>query len=69
MPEVIEAFRVTGEDCFAVRVVVSQMPELEAAIDALAKFGAVSTSVVLANYPQKAILAPKYSDNKVKPGE
>ena len=69
MPEVIEAFRVTGEDCFAVRVVVSQMPELEAAIDALAKFGAVSTSVVLANYPQKAIFAPKYSDNKVKPGE
>jgi Lrp/AsnC family transcriptional regulator, leucine-responsive regulatory protein len=59
MPEVIEAYRITGEDCFAVRVVVTQMPQLEAAIDALAKLGAVSTSVVLASYPPKVIRAPE----------
>ena len=58
MPEVIEAHRVTGEDCFVVRVVVSQMPQLEQAIDSLAKFGAVSTSVVLASYKPKAVRMP-----------
>ena len=55
MPEVIEAYRITGEDCFVVRVVVTQMPQLEAAIDALAKLGSVSTSVILASYPPKVI--------------
>jgi Lrp/AsnC family leucine-responsive transcriptional regulator len=55
MPEVIEAHRITGEDCFVVRVVVEEMTQLEAAIDALARFGPVTTSVVLASYPAKAI--------------
>ncbi|WP_429341714.1 Lrp/AsnC family transcriptional regulator [Paraburkholderia sp. GAS42] len=55
MPEVIEAHRITGEDCFIVRIVVEEMTQLEAAIDALARFGPVTTSVVLASYPPKAI--------------
>ena len=58
MPEVIEAHRITGEDCFLVRVVVAQMPQLKTAIDALAKFGAVSTAVVLTSYPPKTVRAP-----------
>lgn len=53
--EVIEAHRITGEDCFVVRVVVAHMTQLEATIDALAKFGPVTTSIVLASYPQKKI--------------
>ena len=56
MPEIVEAHRITGEDCFIVRVVVEEMAQLEAAIDALAKFGPVTTSVVLATYPVKPIL-------------
>lgn len=59
MPEVIDTHRITGDDCFIVRVVVQQMAQLEAVIDALAKFGPVTTSIVLANYPQKGIGAPK----------
>lgn len=55
MPEVVEADRITGEDCFVVRVVVQQMPQLEQAIDSLARFGAITTSVVLASYPPKVI--------------
>jgi Lrp/AsnC family transcriptional regulator, leucine-responsive regulatory protein len=55
MPEVIEAHRITGEDCFVVRIVVEEMTQLEAAIDALARFGPVTTSVVLASYPPKTI--------------
>jgi len=57
MPEVIDADRITGEDCFIVRVVVEEMAQLEAAIDALARFGAVTTSVILASYPSKPIVA------------
>lgn len=59
MPEIVEAHRITGEDCFVVRIVVEEMAQLEIAIDALAKFGPVTTSVVLASYPPKAILGPK----------
>ncbi|PTB19839.1 AsnC family transcriptional regulator [Trinickia symbiotica] len=54
-PEIIEAHRITGEDCFIVRVVVQRMNQLEAVIDALARFGPVKTSIVLASYPHKAI--------------
>ena len=56
MPEIVEAHRITGEDCFIVRMVVEEMAQLETAIDALARFGPVTTSVVLASYPPKAIL-------------
>jgi Lrp/AsnC family leucine-responsive transcriptional regulator len=58
MPEVIEADRITGEDCFVVRVVVEQMSQLEHAIDSLAKFGAATTAVVLASYPPKVVRSP-----------
>lgn len=55
IPEIVEAHRITGEDCFVVRVVVEHMTQLEATIDALAKYGPVTTSVVLASYPPKEI--------------
>lgn len=58
MPEIIEAHRITGEDCFMVRIVVEEMVQLERAIDALAGFGPVTTSVVLASYPPKPIDGP-----------
>lgn len=51
----LEAHRVTGEDCIIVRIVVEEMAQLELAIDALARFGVVTPSVVLASYPPKAI--------------
>lgn len=57
MPEIIEAHRITGEDCFLVRIVVEEMSQLESAIDALARFGPVTTSIVLASYPPKIIRA------------
>ncbi len=58
LPEVIEAHRITGEDCFVVRVVAEDLAKLESVIDTLAKFGPVSTGVVLASYPPKPIHAP-----------
>lgn len=55
MPQVIEVHRVTGEDCFVIRVIVPAPSELEAIVDALARFGAVTTSVILRSEPSKAI--------------
>lgn len=63
MPEIVEAHRISGEDCFTVRIVVGEMAELEAAIDALASFGPVTTSVVLASYPPKAIAQAEAESN------
>ena len=58
IPEILEAHRITGDDCFIVKATVAHMPRLEAVIDALAKFGSVTTSLVLASYKPKPIVAP-----------
>jgi len=47
MPEVIEVLRLTGEDCFLLKVIVPSPTGLESIVDALGRFGAVTTSVVL----------------------
>jgi len=55
IPEVIEADRITGEDCFIVRCVFSQPTDLEAIVDALAVHGSVTTSLVLSNAVRKQV--------------
>ena len=59
MPEILEAHRITGEDCFIVKATFARMPALEAVVDGLAKFGSVTTSLVLASYKPKPLLAPR----------
>ncbi len=58
IPGILEAHRITGEDCFIVKATFAHMPELETAIDALAKFGSVTTALVLASYKTKPLIAP-----------
>ncbi len=58
MPEVLEADRVTGEDCFIVRCAIAQPAELERVVDALAAHGAVTTSLVLSSPVRKAVTVP-----------
>ena len=53
IPEILEIYRITGEDCFMVKTTFQQMSQLESTIDALAKFGAVTTSMILASYPPR----------------
>jgi Lrp/AsnC family transcriptional regulator, leucine-responsive regulatory protein len=55
IPEIQEAYRVTGEDCFVVRATFDRMAKLEGTIDVLAKFGAVTTSMILGAYPVKPL--------------
>jgi Lrp/AsnC family leucine-responsive transcriptional regulator len=59
IPEILEAHRITGEDCFIVKASFAQMPKLEATIDALARFGSVTTSLVLASYAPKPLMMPE----------
>ncbi len=55
MPEVIEVHRVTGEDCFILRVLVPSPRDLERIVDAVARYGSVTTSVVLRSEAPKPI--------------
>lgn len=58
MPEVLEADRVTGEDCFIVRCAIAQPADLERVVEALAVHGAVTTSLVLSSPVRKAVTVP-----------
>lgn len=45
-PEIIECHRVTGEDCFIMKVLVGRVELLEAVLDEILKFGNTTSSIV-----------------------
>ncbi|RUM17508.1 Lrp/AsnC family transcriptional regulator [Rhizobium vallis] len=47
MPEIIEVLRLTGEDCFHLKVIVPSPADLERIVDAVARYGSVTTAIVL----------------------
>lgn len=49
MPEVLDAVRVTGEDCFVLRCAFGKAEDLERVVDALARHGSVTTALVLSH--------------------
>lgn len=55
MPEVIEVLRLTGEDCFFLKVIVPTPAALESIVDTLGRYGGVTTSVVLRSEPPKSV--------------
>jgi Lrp/AsnC family transcriptional regulator, leucine-responsive regulatory protein len=55
MPQVIEVFRLTGEDCFLLKVLVPSPGDLETIVDSIARFGSVTTSLVLRCEPAKIL--------------
>lgn len=55
MPEIIEVLRLTGEDCFHLKVIVPSPTELESIVDAIARYGSVTTAIVLRSEPTKRI--------------
>lgn len=55
MPQVIEVLRLTGEDCFHLKVIVPYPANLESIVDAIARYGSVTTSIVLRNEEPKRI--------------
>lgn len=55
LPFVIEVHRVTGDDCFILKAIVPAPEDLATIVDAIGRFGAVTTSVVLRSEPAKTI--------------
>jgi Lrp/AsnC family leucine-responsive transcriptional regulator len=55
MPQIVEVLRLTGEDCFVLKVLVPSPSELEIIVDSIARYGAVTTSLVLRSEPMKPI--------------
>jgi Lrp/AsnC family transcriptional regulator, leucine-responsive regulatory protein len=55
MPHIIEVHRLTGEDCFLLKVVVPTSGQLETIVDSIARFGAVTTSIVLRSEQSKPV--------------
>ncbi len=55
MPEVIEVYRLTGEDCFHLKVIVPSPAELEPIVDGIARYGSVTTAIVLRSERPKRI--------------
>jgi Lrp/AsnC family transcriptional regulator, leucine-responsive regulatory protein len=53
LPFVVEVHRVTGDDCFILKVAVPTPDKLASIVDAIGRFGAVTTSVVLRSEPPK----------------
>src|SRR3546814_13868344 len=45
-PEVIEADRVTGEDCFLAKMLVSDMRQLESVLDRFVRYSATATAII-----------------------
>ena len=60
IPEIIECHRVTGEDCFVMKVVVAQVDGLEAVLDELLEYGNTTSSIVQSTpVPLRAPPLPK----------
>ena len=58
-PEVVECHRITGEDCFFLKLHVRDVEHLEEVIDAFAFFGQTTTSVMQTSpVPRRAVSAP-----------
>lgn len=62
VPEIVSVLRVTGEDCLIFDAHCPQAGRLEEVVDALARFGPVTTSLVLHAYPPKPL-----ADGQVMP--
>jgi Lrp/AsnC family leucine-responsive transcriptional regulator len=54
--EITGVQRLTGEDCFLIDVHAVDAGRLETVVDAIARFGPVTTSLVLRTYESKAIV-------------
>lgn len=55
LPYVVEVHRVTGDDCFVLKALVPSAGDLATIVDAIGRFGPVTTSVVLQSQPPRPI--------------
>jgi len=55
LPFIVEVHRVTGDDCFVLKAIVPVPEDLAMIVDAIGRFGTVTTSVVLRSERRKNI--------------
>ncbi len=55
MPQILEVLRLTGEDCFHLKVIVPSPADLENIVDTIARYGSVTTAIVLRSEQPKRI--------------
>lgn len=55
LAEVVNVYRLTGEDCFLIDLHAADAGRLETVVDSIARFGPVTTSLVLRTYETKPI--------------
>lgn len=55
IPQIVEVHRVTGDDCFVLKAIVPTPEDLAVVVDAIGRFGAVTTSLVLRSEPPRPI--------------
>ncbi len=56
MPEVLECYHVTGEDCYVLRVAVPSVKHLEGLLERLLRFGSTTTSIVISTPVSRRIV-------------
>ncbi|GHO45750.1 Lrp/AsnC family transcriptional regulator [Ktedonospora formicarum] len=56
VPEVLECYKITGNDCVVIKVVTCSMPHLEQVIEQLSRFSIVSTSIVFSRPMKNRII-------------
>jgi Lrp/AsnC family leucine-responsive transcriptional regulator len=62
-PQVVECYRITGEDCFLLKVHAPSIPELEAVLDLFLLFGQTTTSIVVSTpVPPRPLPLPSPPD-------
>jgi Lrp/AsnC family leucine-responsive transcriptional regulator len=62
-PQVVECHRITGEDCFLLKVHVAAIDQIEIVLDAFLAFGQTTTSIVQSSpVPPRALPLPEPTD-------
>jgi Lrp/AsnC family transcriptional regulator, leucine-responsive regulatory protein len=64
-PSIVEVHRVTGDDCFILKALVPEPEDLATIVDAIGRFGAVTTSVVLKSEPPKPLTRKAFAAQKL----
>jgi Lrp/AsnC family transcriptional regulator, leucine-responsive regulatory protein len=66
-PEVVECHRITGEDCFILKLHVAEIEQLEHVLDEFLKFGNTTTSIVQSS--PVPLRTPPLPQRRVRPQE
>jgi Lrp/AsnC family leucine-responsive transcriptional regulator len=57
IPEVLECYKVTGDDCVVIKVATGSMPHLEQVIEQLSRFSVASTAIVFSRPMKNRIIS------------